>query len=290
MSPEAERKEHQRTASDVSNEETIIACRSPLGGGGDSKKKQQRERVLVCAPDMAIIREIYLPLMRRVADIENVMKTKSEQPCSLHQFLAKHVKESFLEKGHNRNLQTTLDQLTKTQDAWKAIVSPEEIKRLGLNKPLLQSTVLVETKIRETKNLIRDLPNYSEELLKAVCGLLKSYRETCQAAYRGIVQPETEDKRIYSVAWLKDDDISRFLKSLPNWTDLKSSNFKLTKDMYQISEDDTMTQIDQRNVREAEMLTSNLGEGGISQQEILSDVGVLKELAILQQSMVNNGL
>lgn len=94
---------------------------------------------------MSIIREVYLPLMRRVADIENIMKTKSEQPCSLHQFLAKHVKESFLEKGHNRSLQLTLDQLTKTQDAWKAIVTPEEIKRLGLSKPLLQSTVLVET-------------------------------------------------------------------------------------------------------------------------------------------------
>lgn len=133
--------------------------------------------------------------------------------------------------------------------------------------------------------MIRDLPNYTEELLKAVCGLLKSYRETCQAAYRGIVQPETEDKRIYSVAWLKDEDISRFLKSLPNWTDLKSSNFRLTRDAYQVSEDDTWSQIEQRNVREAEMLTSNLGEGGISQQEILSDVGVLKELAILQQSM-----
>lgn len=33
------------------------------------------------------------------------------------------------------------------------------------------------------------------------------------------------------------------------------------------------------------MLTSNLGEGGISQQEILSDIGVLKELATLQESM-----
>lgn len=46
-----------------------------------------------------------------------------------------------------------------------------------------------------------------------------------------------------------------------------------------------MAQIEHRNIREAEMLTSNLGEGGIGQQQILSDVGVLKELAILQQSM-----
>lgn len=52
------------------------------------------------------------------------------------------------------------------------------------------------------------------------------------------------------------------------------------------SEEESPTQIQQRNIREAEMLTSNLGEGGISQQEILSDVGVLKELAILQESMV----
>lgn len=66
--------------------------------------------------------------------------------------------------------------------------------------------------VTETRNLIQDLPDYSEDLLKMVCSLLKTYRETCQAAYRGIVQPETEDKRIYSVAWLKDDDITRFLK------------------------------------------------------------------------------
>lgn len=33
------------------------------------------------------------------------------------------------------------------------------------------------------------------------------------------------------------------------------------------------------------MLTSNLGESGISHHEILSDIGVLKELSILQESM-----
>lgn len=62
---------------------------------------------------------------------------------------------------------------------------------------------------------------------------------------------------------------------------LKSSN------LYMTSEEESPTQVQQRNIREAEMLTSNLGEGGISQQEILSDIGVLKELAILQESMVS---
>lgn len=50
-------------------------------------------------------------------------------------------------------------------------------------------------------------------------------------------------------------------------------------------DEESPTQVQQRNIREAEMLTTNLGEGNISSMEILSDIGVLKELAILQESM-----
>lgn len=80
---------------------------------------------------------------------------------------------------------------------------------------------------------------------------------------------------------------------MPNWTDLKtsgqqarldSSARKTVKSM--ASEEESPTQVQQRNIREAEMLTSNLGEGGISHHEILSDISVLKELAIMQESMV----
>lgn len=60
-----------------------------------------------------------------------------------------------------------------------------------------------------------------------------------------------------------------------------------TSNIFMPSEDESPAQVQQRNIREAEMLTSNLGEGGISQQEILSDISVLKELAILQESMVS---
>ena len=87
-----------------------------------------------------------------------------------------------------------------------------------------------------------------------------------------------------------------FSRTLPNWTDLKTSSQRSkavagkkslkNTSLYMTSEEESPTQVQQRNIREAEMLTSNLGEGGISQQEILSDIGVLKELAILQESMV----
>lgn len=67
----------------------------------------------------------------------------------------------------------------------------------------------------------------------------------------------------------------------------KISSRKLGKNGPMNSEEESPTQIQQRNIREAEMLTSNLGDGEISEQEILSDIGVLKELAILQESMVS---
>lgn len=69
---------------------------------------------------------------------------------------------------------------------------------------------------------------------------------------------------------------------------MSAADKKLIKatNLYMTSEEESPTQVQQRNIREAEMLTSNLGESFISHQEILSDIGVLKELAILQESMV----
>ncbi|KAH8414099.1 hypothetical protein KR222_006802 [Zaprionus bogoriensis] len=288
-------KEHRRNASDASVDDNLGS--NLLGSGKGSlsgllpHEKKQREKLLICTPDQSVITKVYLPLMGYIQEIENFMKCKSGQPCSLHDFVDNYIKDTFLSKGHNRNLQLTIESLSKNQDAWRAIITPEEIKSLNLSRPLLQSTVMVERRLMETKNLIEDLPCYSEELLKMVCALLKAYREICQAAYRGIVQPDSEDKRIYSVAWLKDEDISRFLKTLPNWTDLKTSSQrarhtrKLQRGSFEPSEEESPLQVQQRNIREAEMLTSNLGEGGITQQEILADISVLKELAILQESM-----
>ncbi|XP_030078808.1 exocyst complex component 4 isoform X5 [Drosophila hydei] len=288
-------KEHRRNASDTSVDDNLGV--NHLGSGKGSMtgllphEKKPREKLLICTPDQNVITKVYLPLMGYIQEIENFMKCKPGQPCSLHDFVDNYIKDTFLSKGHNRNLQLTIESLSKNQDAWRAIVTPEEMKSLNLSRPLLQSTVMVERRLLETKNLIEDLPCYSEELLKMVCALLKAYREICQTAYRGIVQPDSEDKRIYSVAWLKDEDISRFLKTLPNWTDLKTSSQrarhtrKLQRGNFEPSEEESPLQVQQRNVREAEMLTSNLGEGGITQQEILADISVLKELAILQESM-----
>jgi len=52
------------------------------------------------------------------------------------------------------------------------------------------------------------------------------------------------------------------------------------------TEEESPEDVRQRNMKEAEMLASNLGEGGISYQDIICDVGQLRALALLQESMV----
>lgn len=128
-------KEHRRNASDMSNDELLNAM---------NEDKNKGTKSLVCQPDPALIRKIYLPLLSYTHEIEEMIKSKPSQSNVFNEFLNTHIKDIFLAKGHNRNLQLTIESLTKNHDAWRAIISPEEMKSMGLNRPLLQSTVLVE--------------------------------------------------------------------------------------------------------------------------------------------------
>lgn len=129
-------KEHRRNASDMSADELLSAL--------SSDERNKGEKSLVCTADPALIRKIYLPLMGFTKDIEELIKSKPSQSHTFNEFLNTHIKDIFLTKGHNRSLQMTIESLAKNHDGWRAIISPEEMKSMGLSRPLLQSTVLVE--------------------------------------------------------------------------------------------------------------------------------------------------
>ncbi|XP_043286055.1 exocyst complex component 4 isoform X2 [Venturia canescens] len=249
------------------------------------------DKKLVCEPDPKNITFIFRPMMQFIEEIERALDCKPGCPCTLNSFIADYVKEMFLGK-HHVMVATTIDTATKGSEAWRATTPPELMKDLGLTRPLLQSTVKVEQCVAELRSLMIALPLQGEHFCTLALNVLHNYRETCNAAYRGIIQPDSEDKRICSAAWLKDDDISRFIKSLPNWDNLKSETYKKPgkQTRWQMRRQETQDEespeeIRQRNLREAEILASNLGEGGINSHEILSDVGQLRSLALLQESM-----
>lgn len=135
-------KEHKRNFSDISNDLQLITTST----ASSSIKQDRAKRPLVCDPDAALLRKLYVPLIGYINQIETSIKSKPGQQCSLHAFLSTHVRDTFLAKGHNRTLELTIESLSKNQDAWRTIITPEEMKAMGLSRPLLQSTVLFESR------------------------------------------------------------------------------------------------------------------------------------------------
>ncbi|GLD73573.1 exocyst complex component 4 isoform X2 [Lates japonicus] len=140
-----------------------------------------------------------------------------------------------------------------------------------------QSTVVVEKSIQDLMSLMQDLSAYSNQFLEMVCDRLKEYKEICNTAYRGIVQ--CEEKLTISASWSKDEDISRLLQSLPNWANMAQP--RQTRQKREDEEDFTRAAF----AKESEVLTGNLGDKLIPQNEILRDVSDLKALANLHESM-----
>ncbi|KAF7281690.1 hypothetical protein GWI33_004410 [Rhynchophorus ferrugineus] len=250
-------------------------------------KSSKKDKVLICSPHPNNILVVFIPFMCFTEDIEQTLGM-SHGTCSLYRCITQHISNVYLKRKSDEILEQ-IESAYKAADAWKGTIL---LDLTADYKPLLISTVTVERCIREWKAVLQALPLYSEKIADYSVMALKEYKDTCYAAYRGIVQPYSEDKRICSAAWLKDDDINRFLKSLPNWLNLKAQQEfhartergrRVLRD--QPSEEESPEDVRMRNRKEAEILASNLGEGGVSAGEILSDMTLLKDLATLQESM-----
>ncbi|EEZ97195.1 Exocyst complex component 4-like Protein [Tribolium castaneum] len=250
-------------------------------------KSTKKDKILVCRSHSNNILIVFIPFMCFIEEVEQVLGQNG--PCQLHRFITQYVSEVYLKRKSDEIIEQ-IETAVRAADAWKATVL---LDCTADYKPLLVSTASVERCIREWKAVLQALPIYSERIAVYSCKALKEYKDTCFAAYSGIVQPHSEDRRICSAAWLKDEDISRFLKSLPNWVNLKaqqeyharSERIRRALRREQRSEEESPEDVRKRNRREAEILASNLGEGGVSASEILSDMALLKELAQLQESM-----
>ncbi|KAF6216684.1 hypothetical protein GE061_001030 [Apolygus lucorum] len=243
---------------------------------------KQRDKKLVCSPDPNNITVIITPLLKFVEEVEAM----NGVTCTLNSFINDYIKNVFLSREFAR-IKKLVEGATKSSDAWRTPTAPHVTAELNLGRPLLKSTLQVSTAVRDLEVLLDTLPCHKPDALEILIKLIKNYTETCGAAYRGIVHPGPEDKTLCSVSWLKDEDISRFLKSLPNWLNLQSQKplQRLGRPLKRedTGEDESPEEVRQRNIKEAEILLGNLTEGG--QHEIISDLQQLKSLGLLQESM-----
>lgn len=257
------------------------------------------QTLLICGPtpENAII--IFKPLMKFVSEIE---ESDGASSVNLRAFMENYIRDYYLPKMQGELMQK-LEIIFQSGDAHDALWTSEEAKRLDANVPLLICAVRVSEICRNLEVLMQSAPVFAPKFAELWLQVLNEFRKFAQLVFekigRSIKQEgnvEVERRKI-SAAWAVDEDISRLLKSLPNWLALTenasvaaSTPFSppvanmsiLATPMMESAED-----IRQRNMRESEILISNLGmQKRIDEHEvILDDIYNWKLLANMHESM-----
>ncbi|XP_034620142.1 exocyst complex component 4 isoform X1 [Trachemys scripta elegans] len=247
-----------------------------LQGGPDDNLIEGGGSKFVCKPGARNITVIFHPLLRFIQEIEHAMGLGPTKQCPLREFLTMYIKNIFLNQVL-AEINKEIEGVTKASDPLKILANADTMKMLGVQRPLLQSTVIVEKTVQDLMNLMHDLSAYSDQFLNMVCVKLQDYKETCTTAYRSIAQ--SDEKLVISASWAKDDDITRLLKSLPNWINMAQP--KQLRPKREEEEDFIRAAFG----KESEVLIGNLGDKLIPQQEILRDVSDLKALANMHESL-----
>ncbi|XP_068405577.1 exocyst complex component 4 [Eschrichtius robustus] len=247
-----------------------------LQGGPDDNLIEGGGTKFVCKPGARNITVIFHPLLRFIQEVEHALGLGPAKQCPLREFLTVYIKNIFLNQVL-AEINKEIEGVTKTSDPLKILANADTMKVLGVQRPLLQSTIIVEKTVQDLMNLMHDLSAYSDQFLNMVCVKLQEYKDTCTAAYRGIVQ--SEEKLVISASWAKDDDISRLLKSLLNWINMAQP--KQLRAKREEEEDFIRAAFG----KESEVLIGNLGDKLIPPQDILRDVSDLKALANMHESL-----
>ncbi|XP_056004914.1 exocyst complex component 4-like isoform X9 [Ostrea edulis] len=241
---------------------------------------------MVCKPSVYNITAIFKPLELFIREIEDAIACPDGR-SSLQAFVTDFVQNIFLGQVHytvstSIGSATKVDEEDESFDALRHVVDHKIQKELGVIKPLLTSTVTVDKNLQELRELMQDLPDYADQFLNMICNTLKEYRDTCHSAYREIVQYDSDERRVISAMWAKDEDISRFLRSLPSWRSLQSASGQELASEDVCSEEE----IKALNSKEAQILISNLtSSDAMIQQEIITDVTQMRTIANVHESL-----
>ncbi|XP_015349305.2 exocyst complex component 4 [Marmota marmota marmota] len=224
-----------------------------LQGGPDDNLIEGGGTKFVCKPGARNITVIFHPLLRFIQEIEHALGLGPAKQCPLREFLTMYIKNIFLSQVL-AEINKEIEGVTKTSDPLKILANADTMKVLGVQRPLLQSTIIVEKTVQDLMNLMHDLSAYSDQFLNMVCVKLQEYKDTCSAAYSDCTSVPSKASHISAFAVLR-------VKCVPHLFFRAAFG------------------------KESEVLIGNLGDKLIPPQDILRDVSDLKALANMHESL-----
>ena len=140
-------------------------------------EQRSTKRSLICAANPHNITPIYPQLMEFIGVIETALKPDPGTHCTLYAFLMDYIKDVFLGQIHVDN-GDALNSASVSLDSWKAITDSDVLRDLGVQRPLLQSSVDIKKSIDDLNNYMKTLPLYSEHFLTMICSMVMQYKVT----------------------------------------------------------------------------------------------------------------
>ncbi|XP_061709698.1 exocyst complex component 4 [Cydia pomonella] len=223
-----------------------------------------RRYPLVCRPDPGLLHVLLPTLHKLTHDIEPVVGGE----CSLRAFITDYVRSGESERLASE-ARASIEVAMKAA-AWRERAPPEPP---SANHRLVFSCCTAGwAAVAHCAHAARRCGACgATHALRALPAALAALAAHARAAHLRL-QPAQPAR---AAKWLADDDIVRFLQTLPNWQAVVDPNSagKNEQDLKQAYE------------REAEILGSSLGDGAVSRREIVGDINALGDLALLCESM-----
>eukprot|EP00794_Sanderia_malayensis_P005498 gene5499-6183_t len=246
---------------------------------------------LLCKPNGSNITALFIPVISFIGEIEKKTSSTLGSKGVLYNFLTDFVKKVFLdhmffavtEKTRSTSREYIVADGGLRLDALKNLIDQATQNALTVKRPLLKATVSIVNAIEELSSIMKSMPVYTNDFLDIIAQILHEYLATCRESYKSLVLREEAGKpsNIFSASWAKDEDINRYLKTLPNWLNLQEELAKGKK----ITRDEDKESIRARNSQQAEKLLGMLKKGAIAKNEVILDIGDLKSLINLQESI-----
>ncbi|XP_060801237.1 exocyst complex component 4 [Amyelois transitella] len=243
---------------------------------GSPRSVARRPRAAVCRPDPAHLHAVLPALHALCAHIEPLT---GGGECSLRAFITDYVRW-----GESSRLATTarnsIDEAMRAPGAWRERQPPAQTVRTKMG----ERHRMIFTCCGDAWRAVADAAAAAArcgscggaDALKATTSALAALATQCRAAHARL-SPAHPPHPSRAARWLADDDIVRFLQSLPNWRVAISQNGPTAKHDAQ--------ELREAYEREAETLVSTLGDGAVTRREVITDVNALADLALLCETM-----
>uniref|UniRef100_F1KUX2 Exocyst complex component Sec8 n=1 Tax=Ascaris suum TaxID=6253 RepID=F1KUX2_ASCSU len=277
----------QDTSEKSTNSEKVVLFRFDASACATSVTSSQSSKQMhasVCSPSPWNITSLYPQLEQFCCERE---AESGQKPCRLRRFLHSFIVDVFIDRFKCK-LENLAEQALQGNDAWRVLVHYP-------NPKVLASCWNMFAVCDEIGKLIETMAAYTERLSALWLLVIDEFAKSATGVYEKIIRPSSEseegrERRKISAAWAVDEDISRLLKSLPNWFMVSTYEATPTPSLGTpnalLPTNESESDIRERNERESEILIGNLGTAKqLVRDELITDMELIRSLTCMHESL-----